>query len=188
MEKYEKSEESYKTIINQYIEFKDGEKESLPISVDFKELTNNSKDAIGWIYSEGTNINYPIVQGKDNEHYLSHLPSGAWDICENIFVDFKNSSDFSDMNTIIYGHNMKNGSMLSTLEEYKNQEYYDEHPIIYLLTPEKNYKILLISGYTALPNDEDTYTITNEDAARASLIEKALEKINLEVRYYTEQK
>ncbi len=176
MQKYQKSEESYRTIVSQYIELEAAEKETVPISVNFDELKTSYDDVIGWIYSENTPINYPIVQGKDNDYYLRRLPNGKWDIAGSIFADFRNSPDFSDLNTIIYGHNMKNDSMFGELEKYKTQEYYDAHPVMYLFTPDKSYKILLISGYTTSADSKDTYRIPNDKNEQNAIIEKALAK------------
>ncbi len=176
MQKYQKSEEKYRTIVGQYTDLKASETETLPISVNFDELNASYDDVIGWIYSENTPINYPIVQGKDNDYYLRRMPNGKWDIAGSIFADFRNSPDFCDLNTIIYGHNMKNDSMFASLEEYKSQEYYDAHPIIYLLTPDKSYKILLISGYTASADSNDTYCIPSDKYEQNAIIEKALTK------------
>lgn len=72
-------------------------------------------------------------------------------------MDYRCRSDYSSLNTIIYGHNMKNDSMFGTFTDYKSQEYYDEHPVIWLLTPEVNYKIELMAGYVT-PSDSDAYS------------------------------
>ncbi len=175
MQKYHKSEESYSTIAKQYIEL-DYKQDDVTVSVDFEKLKSTYSDVIGWIYSENTPINYPIVQGENNDYYLRRLPNGKRDVAGSIFADFRNSSDFSDFKTIIYGHNMKNNSMFGTLEKYKSQKYYDEHPIMYLLTKDKNYKILLIGGYTASADSEDTYFISSDKKDRNVIIEKTLKK------------
>ncbi len=176
MQKYQKSEESYSAIVSQYIEFEATEKETVPISVNFDELKNSYDDVIGWIYSENTPINYPVVQGQDNDYYLRRLPNGKWDIAGSIFADFRNSPDFNDLNTVIYGHNMKNDSMFGKLEKYKTQEYYDAHPVMYLFTPDKSYKILLISAYTTSAGSNDTYCIPNDKNEQKEIIENALAK------------
>lgn len=125
-----------------------------PISIDFEELKNINEDIIGWIYCEDTVINYPILKGEDNSWYLKHdynnneLKSGS------IFIDSLNESDFSDANTIIYGHNMKDGSMFHCLDEWSNQEFYDAHPYLWIITPTQDYKVVLFSGYTAKSRDE----------------------------------
>lgn len=126
--------------------------------VDFESLQKINPDVVGWIYIEGTKINYPVVQGTDNEYYLKHLFNGEWNGSGCIFLDAGNSSDFSDRNSILHGHHMKDGSMFRGLAEYKNQEYYDEHQVVLFLTPEKNYEVQLFSGYVA-STDADAWTI-----------------------------
>lgn len=137
---------------------KAAEGEVPPITVDFSELQKAGEDIIGWIYCEGTVINYPVLQGEDNMFYLHHSYDGASSMAGSIFVDSDNLPGFADANTIIYGHHMKDKSMFATLEYWADQEYYEEHPVMWLLTPEQNYKIVLFSGYNT-PAVSDTYTI-----------------------------
>ena len=122
--------------------------------VDFDALREINPDIVGWIYIEDTNINYPIAQGPDNSYYLSHMYNKQWDGYGCIFMDYLNSSDFSDPNSVIYGHHMKNGSMFHDLDGYKGQEFYETHKTAYLLTPEKNYQIILFAGYVASLKDD----------------------------------
>ena len=122
--------------------------------VDFDALKAINEDIVGWIYIEDTNVNYPIVQGEDNDYYLHRLYDGTANGSGSIFMDFRNSSDFSDPHTIIYGHSMQNSSMFTNIKKYKTQEFYDQHPFALLMTPEKNYKVELFSGYVA--NVKDT--------------------------------
>lgn len=130
------------------------ESEKVPIKVDFSVLQQENEDIVAWLYSNGTQINYPILQGKDNEYYVRKLPNRKYNIAGSLFMDYRNSKDFNDYNTIIYGHNMKNGTMFGTLQKYKNQKYYDEHKTIYLLTEKQNYEIELFAGYTISVNSD----------------------------------
>lgn len=105
-----------------------------PLDIDFKELKSINPDVAGWIYMEALpDISYPIAQGDDNEFYLHHTYKKESIFAGSIFVDCKNSRDFSDQNTIVYGHNMKNGSMFGTLKNYKLQETVDKSPYFGLL-------------------------------------------------------
>ncbi len=101
---------------------------------------------MAWIFAEGTQINYPIVKGKDNDYYLRHLFTGEENRLGTIFMDYHNQGDFTEKNTIIYGHNMKRGSMFSGLEKYKDQSYYDSFPDMVLRTPGGDFKIELFAG------------------------------------------
>lgn len=119
--------------------------------VDFEQLAQINPDIVGWIFIEGTDINYPVVQGSDNDYYLRHLFDGTYNSSGCIFLDAACSADFSDQHSIIYGHHMKNGTMFSGLMDYKQQSFYDEHSMALLLTPTHNYKIKLFSGYVSDP-------------------------------------
>lgn len=142
------------------------------ISVDFDALKKDCKDVAAWIYCPDTKINYPVVQGEDNEYYLHRLVNGEYNIGGTLFMDFRNSSDFSDWNTIIYGHNMKNGSMFAVLPDYMEQEFYEEHPVWYLLTEECDYRIELVGGYVT-PADSDSYSFPQTAEEKAVLAGKA---------------
>ena len=130
----------------------------VPITVDFEALKAINPDIIGWIYCEGTVISYPVLHGATNDTYLRHSYEKKYLISGSIFIDAANESDWSDSNTIIYGHHMKDGSMFATLEKWCDQDYFDAHPVMYLLTPEQNYRIELFSAYTTSATS-DTYTI-----------------------------
>lgn len=129
------------------------EAENLP-KIDFDALKDINSDIVGWIYFEDTNIDYPVVKGDDNVYYLDRLYNGELNGSGSIFLDFQNSETFSDKNSILYGHHMKNGAMFSDITKYKEQSYYDEHTEAFLLTPGKNYRIKLFSAYVTNPNDD----------------------------------
>ena len=123
------------------------------------------EDIVGWIRSDDSIINYAIVQGSDNDHYLTHMIDNTYNSAGAIFMDYTNNPDFSDDNTIIYGHNMKDGSMFAYLLNYKDQAFYDQHPSMYLYTIESVYKIDIFAGII-ISGDEDylsTSFINNEE-------------------------
>lgn len=123
--------------------------EKPPITVDFNALQEINPEIIGWLYCVDTPINYPVAYTDNNNYYLNHLYDGTRNHSGTLFVDCNCSSDFSDMNTVIYGHHMKSGAMFACLVEYEAQEYYEAHPVMYLLTPEHNYRLDIFSGYVA---------------------------------------
>lgn len=149
-------------------------RETAPITVDFERLTAQYPDVVAWIYCPDTIIDYPIMQAENNEKHLRTLPDGTWNIAGTLFMDYRNAEDFSDSNSIIYGHNMKNDSMLGTLPDYSNQEYYEANPHWYLLTPTADYKIELIAGYVTHSTSE-AYAIPGTAEERESLIQTSLE-------------
>lgn len=115
-------------------------------SIDFSLLKSLNSDLVGWIGTEDNEIDYPLVQGEDNEYYLTHLFTLEKNKLGSIFFDYRNQTDFSDRNTIIYGHNMKDGSMFSSLIEYKNESYYLANPTLPIFTPDGNYLIEFFAG------------------------------------------
>ena len=117
--------------------------------VDFEALQVINPDIVAWLYIEGTEINYPVVQGADNEYYLKHLFDGTYNSSGCLFLDSRNTNDFTDAHSIIYGHHMKNGKMFAVLDGYKNQLFYDEHPVALLLTPDGNFTLEFFAGYVA---------------------------------------
>lgn len=85
-----------------------------------------------WINIENNDvINYPIVQSWDNDHYLSHMPDGTKSKAGSIFIDYRNN-EFNDRHTILYGHNLKNGSMFSSIRNYQEEDYANDHRYIYI--------------------------------------------------------
>lgn len=115
--------------------------------IDFKAMKKKFPDMVGWLYEEGTGIDYPIVQEKDNEFYLSHLADGRKNKLGAIFLDFSANDDFSSPVSVIYGHEIKNGSMFGNLHYYRNQEFYEKYPQFTLFTENAVFKIELIGSY-----------------------------------------
>ena len=124
----------------------DGTASESGIAIDFGRLTALSPDAVGWIYCPDTQINYPVVQAQDNTFYLTQTFDGWENKSGAIFMDANSDPYLLDDNTIIYGHNMKDTSMFYTVTLYQDQSFYDQHPVLYYLTPEGNYRIELFAG------------------------------------------
>ena len=118
-----------------------------PINVDFDTLTNINADIKGWLYSPDTKIDYPVVQSVDNAYYLYRFMDGSYNPSGTLFMDFRDMGDFSSRNTVIYGHHMSDGSMLASIVNYEKQDYYDEHPVMYLNTPQGNYRMDIFAGF-----------------------------------------
>lgn len=134
-----------------------------PIRVDFDALKKINEDVVGWIYIEALDdVSYPVVQGKDNETYLHATFEKKKNSAGAIFIDCANRKNFSDCNTLVYGHNMKNGSMFGQLKKFiRNQETYKTSKYFWILTPGKNYRYEIVSAYTTQV-DSDTYTLFPE--------------------------
>ena len=134
-----------------------------PIDVNFAMLQEMNANAVGWLYCAGTPINYPVVQSSDNSYYLNRLFDNQTNSSGAIFMDAMNSPDMSDINTVIYGHNMKNGTMFASLANYSEQWYYEKHPVMYYLTKDHNYRIDIFASYeTAGGSDAFTMFFDSE--------------------------
>ncbi len=132
--------------------------ENSPITVDFASLLQQNGDVEGWLYCADTVINYVVAKGEDNDKYLRSFLDGSYNTGGTLFVDWMCGDDFSGKNTIIYGHNMRDGSMFATLLKYDNQEFFDAHPYMYLNTPSQDYRIDIFAGFVT-DASSDVYTI-----------------------------
>jgi sortase B len=152
---YNKGEQEYKEILDEVItevletdnqesqqpqvtpEEPEKRTEHKVLKVDFKKLQSTNPDTVAWIsFDEPAKINYPVVRANDNDKSLTSTFVGKKNASGAIFMDAVNSGDFSNTNTFIYGHNMKNGSMFGQLRKYKNEAFYREYPFFYIYMPD----------------------------------------------------
>ena len=178
---YGTADKLYNDYADEFVHDHNNEKEKVPIHVDFDSLLNENKDIVAWIYSENTPINYPIVQSTDNSYYLYRMLDGSDNKAGSIFMDYRNSSNVTDFNTIIYGHNMKNDTMFGTLLKYKNQEYFETHPVIYLITPMQTYEVEIIFGYVTDVSSK-IYDISQTTEEKKTILEEITQKSNFAVK------
>ena len=106
-----------------------------------QELQETYTDAIGWIYIPDTSINYPIMQGEDNDFYLTHGTDGRSLKCGCIELDFRCENRLQNNFNILYGHNMKSGSMFANVCRFKDKSYYDSHPYGWVYTADSVYRL-----------------------------------------------
>lgn len=137
---------------------------SCPITVDFDSLINVNSDIVGWIYIEAIpTISYPIVQGNDNDFYLSHTVEKVKNSSASIFMDYRNEPDYSDSNTIIYGHNMKNQSMFGILSKLTEEETFAKSPYIWIITPSGEEVCYQVFSARNVPESDALYNTLNSD-------------------------
>ncbi len=127
--------------------------------VDFDALLAINPDTIGWIrfYPEPSEISYPIVQGRDNDYYLHNTFSANENTLGAIFLNFANRADFSDKNSIVYGHRMRDGSMFRHLEDYDDQSFWEENPYFYIYTVDGRELTYEIYSVGVVEDTSDTY-------------------------------
>ncbi len=119
-------------------------------SVDFKELMKINPDIYAWIYIPNTNVDYPVAQsGPDNDDsfYLSHNVYKNYQFSGTIYSEKKNSRDFTDPVTVLYGHNMLNRSMFATLHNFNDKEFFEENNTMFIFTKDKILTYLIYSAY-----------------------------------------
>lgn len=134
-------------IIEEMIPESDEEKANLPI--DFDGLQEINPEIYAWIRVPDTNIDYPILQHEDDDqsYYLSRDMYGNSAAAGSIYTEYYNTKDFTDPNTVIYGHNMKNGSMFHNVRYFADADYFAEHEDLYIYMPEKILKYQIINCY-----------------------------------------
>jgi len=147
-----------------------GESEWTPY-VDFEELSLKFPGLVGWIKLDGSEIDYPVMQHTDNDYFIERLPDGKPHRNGSIFLDYRNESEFSDKNMLIYGHMTRNQDMFGELKRYRNQDFFDANSVIWLHTPEKDYMIVLFSAHLA-HSRRDHPPLSFEDTEFMDYIEK----------------
>ncbi len=125
--------------------------------VDFKELKAINADTIGFINVPGTLIDYPVVNGVDNLKYLTTNFNGEYDILGTVFADMANNSALSDPVTVLYGHYEPNGTFFTQLHNYRDAQYFEENPDIFLYTPSVEYKYEVVAAFI-----NDNYSLMYE--------------------------
>lgn len=131
------------------------------MSVDFNELEEKNKNTVGWIFVNNTNINYPVLQGKNNSYYLSVSFDEKYSNAGWIFMDYRNNKSLSDRNTVIYGHSRKNMSLFGTLRNVVKKSWYTDNDNYIVKYSNKNENTLwqVFSTYTI--EAEDYYIKTS---------------------------
>lgn len=155
---YHQIEEENKELIQEVIEEPKEDNDPLHRVIDFTTLLETNEDIVGWIYIPDTKIDEPIVKGEDNDSYLKTSIYGKYSSAGTIFIDEINHGDFQDDNTIIYGHNMKNGSRFHDLRYYFQKENYIEtHPNVYIYLPNGKINVYHIYSASQIKATSDLY-------------------------------
>ena len=177
---YRAGEASYDTLTEEAVAFtrENPEEDSLGVTlpeVDFNALELINPDLVGWLYCPDTVISYPVVQGEDNTYYLKHLFDGTQNSAGCLFLDSR-CEGLAGANSVIYGHHMKNGTLFAALEHYQDPAYYEDHPSMYLLTPEGTLVIELFSAYVTAAEGEAWQLSFSTEEEFGSWLEQAQER------------
>lgn len=110
-----------------------------------EQLTAAYPDAVGWISIPGTRVEYAFVQGQDNSYYLHRGLNKSYLYAGSLFMDAAAKRDFSCFNTVIYGHNMRNGSMFGDLDKFLSKGFFDQHDAVYIYLPGRTISAKIIA-------------------------------------------
>lgn len=149
-------------------------------TIDFDKLTQINSDVVGWISIENTAINYPILQANDNEYYLKKDLYKKNNSCGSIYLDCNTNKDFSEQNTVIYGHHLTRGGMFTELDKIYNGELGNEI-YIQIYTLENSYTYQVIASYIAKPSLEIVKKSFNKEE-RKQYLENAIENSKIEFK------
>ena len=149
-----------------------------PFSFDYRKLAAQNGDAVGWVRLPDTQLSYPIVQGRDNAYYLDHTFYKSKNIVGAIFMDSRIREGFSASHSILYGHNMNDGSMFAALCKFRSKEYYEAHPVLELYGKNGKAAGEIFSVHEAAP-DSDAYTRSFADQNAFSAYLKKMTKLSL---------
>lgn len=141
----------------------EGEKQEETVTVDFASLQAINPDIVAWLRIPGV-LEYPVVRGEDNSYYLNHTVQKTYNIAGSIFLDYRNERDFSDSKNIIYGHNMKDGSMFHVLRNYQDIDFFQEHTDMEVYLPDGRSLNYQITACEQVPADSEIYQIEKGNA------------------------
>lgn len=159
---YKKAKDTYSKIAKENVKISKNERK-----IDFKKLKSQNQDIAGWIYIRGTTIDYPIVQGKDNEEYLHQDFNKKKSSSGTIFLDNNCKKDFTSDNNIIYGHHMKNGTMFAQLLKFREKFFLKKHNEIMIFTPDRTIHLKVISAYAQKAQNKIPVTFANDEQKKA---------------------
>lgn len=123
----------------------DNEKDKESSAKSYAELKQINSDYVGWITIPDSEIDLPVVQCSNNDYYLMVSFNDEYSSAGCLFLDCDNSSLFDDQNSVIYGHAMLDGSMFGLLKRFKQQDYYEQHPFIYMMLEDRTYVYQVVS-------------------------------------------
>ena len=108
------------------------------INVDYQKLKEQNTDYIGWIYVPQTKISYPVVKSTDNNDYLHKSFKKRYSFSGTVFMDCRNNGNANSVHSVLYGHNMKNGTMFAGLKKFTSKKYLEKHPVFWFIDKNGN--------------------------------------------------
>lgn len=155
--------------------------------IDLAALQEVNPDVVGWIRIPDTKIDYPLLQGEDNDFYLKHTWKKEKNSVGSVFLEYRNSRELTDYNTIVYAHNMRDGSMFATLRRYTDKYYWQKHPYVYVLTEAGAWRYEVFASYKA-PVDSPTYGLSFlQKTTKAEFLIHALDESRYDTDIFPEE-
>ena len=137
--------------------------------MDVEALRQVNPEVLGWLWLPNTQISYPLMQGTDNEYYLHNTWKNEPNELGAIFLDYRSAPDFSDFNTLIYGHRMQSYAMFATLRFYAEQAHWESAPLVYVRAGDTVYTFTIFAAYEA-PVTQPLYLPALTDAAQIDAV------------------
>ena len=127
--------------------------------IDFTSLKETNPDVVAWVYVPGTVIDYPVLWKEYDIDYYLHRDINHKESYYSIYMDGYSNADFSTLNNIIYGHHMKDGRMFTDITKFKDEDFFKEHRMIYIYTPQKTYRLKTFAALysDSAPERRQTY-------------------------------
>lgn len=159
-----------------------GKQVMLPVMnnpINFEELEAVNPDIKGWLRLRAVDISYPLVQGEDNDYYLHKTFEGEDNIAGCLFINYENEPDFTDTNTVVYGHNMRNGSMFGKLKLFRQEGTFEKSKYFWIFTPDLIYEYRIFSGIEVAKTGL-TYQVSFQGDEYKEFLKTAFEKSELD--------
>jgi sortase B len=139
----------------------------------FAELQAINPDVCAWVTVDGTDIDYPVVQGESNFDYLNKAVDGSFSLSGSVFLDYRNKNDFSDFYSLLFAHHMDGNRMFGALPDFQEKDYFQEHTSGTLYLPGQTYSIEWFSCIYTDAYDTEVFNTTGMEskAAKTELLE-----------------
>ena len=139
--------------------------------IDFAALKAANSEVVGWIYIPDTNVNYPVVQSKTSDYYYLTIDyKQRWSVSGSIYLSTYCASDFSDVESLIYGHNMHNGEMFGKLKKFTDPQYLEAHRDLYILLPEGGCIKYNVTEGKYISVEDDVYNVPKRGGDPETLV------------------
>lgn len=143
------------------------------LAIDLNALQEENPDVLGWFLIPGTNISYPLMQGEDNDYYLNYTWDRQASYRGSVFMECRSDANLLDFNTIIYGHNLLDGTMFSQLHKYKDEDFLREYPYVYIVNENGAYRYRIFAAFE-VPTTASAYRLRFTQEQKHAFLQDSL--------------